>query len=288
MFQIQKYFLLFLFITALNATAYSFQIFDLVKNGDFEKLKVLISDNSELINSQDDFGATPLHWAGVRNKEKIAMYLINLGADVNLKEEHGGTTLHWAAHFDNTNIIRALISKGAKVNEANTMGRNALHVAARRGCLNVVKVLIELGAEIDTQTVQGQTALHIAAQGGHKEVFNLLLSEGASKEIKDQNDKIPSELFYQRPEPIQINLKNYENYTGKYERSQGGPVEISIENNKIFYISLVLDELYPISEHKFMSKSELFQISFVLNENNEVIEMKFRDRGRGFNATKVN
>ena len=55
-----------------------------------------------------------------------------------------------------------------------------------------------------------------------------------------------------------------------------------------FYISLVLDELYPIAEHKFMSKSELFHITFVMNGKNEIVEMKYNDRGRGFTARKVN
>lgn len=288
MFLIKRCLLLILFIASLSSTAYTDQIHDAAKNGDLEKMKVLLSSNPDLLNSQDDFGATPLHWAGIRGQVKISMYLIKNGADVNIKENHGAPPLHWAAHCDHTNVIRTLISKGAKVDEKNMMGRTALHVAARRGCLKVVKVLIELNADINAQTKQDQTALHIAAQSGHKEVYNLLLSEGALKEIKDENGKVPSELYYERPKPIQIDRKNYENYIGKYERQPGIILEISRENEKLFYISLVLDELYPIAEHKFMSKSELFQITFVINDKNEIVEMKYNDRGRGFTARKVN
>lgn len=288
MFLIKGCLLLSLLIASLGSQAYSDQIHDAAKNGDFGRMKVLLSSNPELINSQDDFGATPLHWAGIRGQVEISMYLIQNGSDVNIKENHGGPPLHWAAHFDHTSVIRALISKGAKVNEKNMMGRTALHVAARRGCLKVVKVLIELNADINAQTKQGQTALHIAAQSGHKEVFDLLLSEGALKDIKDENGKVPSALYYERPKLIQLERKNYENYIGQYKSQSGTLVEISIENNKLFYTSLVLDELYPIAEHKFMSKSELFQITFVINEQNKVVEMKYDDRGRGFTAVKVN
>ena len=175
MFLNKRCFLLILFLASLSSVAYN-QIHDAVKNGDFENMKVLLSSKPDLINSQDDFGATPLHWAGIRGKEKISLYLIENGADVNIKENHGGTALLWAAHFDHTKVIHALINEGAKVDEQNIMGRTALHAAARRGCLKVVKVLIELNANINAQTKQGQTALHIAAQYGHEEVFNLASS----------------------------------------------------------------------------------------------------------------
>ncbi len=276
-----------LFIASLSS-AYSDQIHDAAKNGDLEKIKVLLSTNPDLINLQDDFGATPLHWAGIRGHEKISLYLINNGANVNIKENHGAPPLHWAAHFDHTNVIRALVTKGGKVDEKNIMGRTALHVAARRGCLKVVKVLIKLNAAINAQTKQGQTALHIAAQYGHKDVYDYLLSKGASKDIKDENGKVHSELFFERPKPIQIDTKNYENYIGQYERETGLIIEIYSEKDKLFYSSLVLDELYPIADHEFMSKSELFHITFVFNEKNEIVEMKYNDRGRGFTARKVN
>ncbi len=288
MFHNKRCLLLILFISLLSSTAYPDQIHDAAKYGDLEKLKVLLSNNQDLINSQDDFGATPLHWAGIRGQVEISMYLIEHGADVNIKESHGAPPLHWAAHCDHTDVIRALISKGSKVDEKNMMGRTALHVAARRGCLKVVKVLLELQADVNAKTKQGQTALHIAAQSGHKEVYNLLLSEGALKETKDENGKIPSEIYYERPKPIQIDIKNYKNYIGKYERQPGIILEIFSEDDKLFYSSLVLDELYPIADHKFMSKSELFQITFVINDNNEIVEMKYNDRGRGFTARKIN
>ena len=285
---IKRCLLLILFLASLSSPAYTDQIHNAAKDGDFEKIKVLLSSNPDLINSQDDFGATPLHWAGVRGHVNISMYLIKNGADVNIKENHGAPPLHWAAHFDHTNVIYALISKGAKVDEKNMMGRTALHVAARRGCLKVVKVLIELNSDINAQTKQGQTSLHIAAQYGHKNVYAFLLSEGALRNIKDEKGKVPSELYYERPKPIQIDRKKYANYVGKYERQPGNILEISRENDKLFYISLVLDEIYPIAEHTFMSKSELFQITFVMNGENKIVEMKYNDRGRGFTARKVN
>lgn len=264
-----------LFVVPLMAD----EIHRAARYGDLGKIKSLLAEKPELLNLQDGFGSTALHWAAMRGWREMFDFLIAKGADVTIKERHGGTTLHWAAHNDDPEIVKILIQKGVNVNEKNMMGRAPLHVTARRGCIKATKALLASGAKIDIQNRDGGTPLHTAAKMGHKDMVKFLLSKGASKDIANNKGKTPLQLTKERPKPIKENPGTYDAYTGQYQTPRWS-FTITKKNNRLYYESLVLDKLYRISDTTFMSEAEWFQLTFVKNDRGKVEKVIYKANGR--------
>ena len=62
------------------------------------------------VNTQDDSGWTPLHWAASKVHNKVAKLLIEEGADVNVVNKDGLAPLDYAEN----QIFGVLIDNGAK------------------------------------------------------------------------------------------------------------------------------------------------------------------------------
>ena len=66
------------------------QLIEAVKDGDIGKVRVLIAKGA-YINTTDDKGGTPLHWAAYYGRKDIAKLLLMQGADINQKDKYGLT-----------------------------------------------------------------------------------------------------------------------------------------------------------------------------------------------------
>lgn len=72
----------------------------------------------------------PLHFALARALPRVAVALIEAGADPNSRDEEGKTALIVAANKEYTEVVRALLAKGADPNTANSRdGETPLHNA---------------------------------------------------------------------------------------------------------------------------------------------------------------
>lgn len=171
-----------------------------VKHGALSTVQAMLKAHPELVNAKDSrIGATPLHWAVIRNHSDIAELLIDKGADVNAVDKFGMTPLHKAASFNRKNMTKLLLSKGA---DSDIMGvkwgvfrMTPLHLAAEAGFPDVVEVLLSSGADINSRTggTNSVTPLHIAAGRDNWHVTELLLKNGAEVNTKDSNGKTPLE-----------------------------------------------------------------------------------------------
>ena len=124
----------------LNAAAHS---------GNFEVIRMLIEYNPADINSQDDYGWTPLLVAsGGRNfKDGSALrLLLEHGADVNVQDYKGTTPLQWASFSGALEVVRLLLKYGADVEARNSSGKTALQ-EVQEGHDEVVELLREHGAK---------------------------------------------------------------------------------------------------------------------------------------------
>jgi len=80
---------------------------------DMEIIKDLINKEPKLLNSLDGNDMTPLHIACAYGNKKLALELIQLGADVNASAVGGVTPLHIAADSGEEEVCKALVEKGA-------------------------------------------------------------------------------------------------------------------------------------------------------------------------------
>jgi len=83
------------------------------KNGDLVELKILL-DQGANVNAKDSFGMTPLHWAALIGKVKVAWTLIDRGEEVNTRNKIGRTPLEYAQNKAIKNLLR---KHGAKTGD---------------------------------------------------------------------------------------------------------------------------------------------------------------------------
>ena len=76
------------------------------------------------VNSQDDQGWSPLHFAAQEQSLPAIQSLLRNGANTEVTDSYGNTPLHKAVYFskDNLEIIAALINSGANPNKENNHG----------------------------------------------------------------------------------------------------------------------------------------------------------------------
>src|SRR5262249_51093138 len=83
----------------------------------------------------------------VKNPDTVLLRaLLKQGADVNSPQNDGATPLHWAAYEDHLEAADLLIRAGASINAANDMGVTPLWVACTNGSAAMIARLLEAGA----------------------------------------------------------------------------------------------------------------------------------------------
>jgi ankyrin repeat protein len=114
-----------LFTLIWSIPAFSGEIHDAAIKGDLAKVKSLLEKNPELVSSKDKDGFTPLF---VSHKDVVELLLAK-GADVNSKDNNGNRPLHWAAEMGCEDVVKLLLANGADVNARDYNGFTPLHWA---------------------------------------------------------------------------------------------------------------------------------------------------------------
>ena len=145
-----------------------------------------------------------LLWTAFFGKTKMAVTLIEAGADVNFQYSRGETVLITAIQEGHTEFVAALIEAGADVNFQNKKGETALMravsrrekeasgrinfemwEASRRKNTEMVIALIAAGADLNIQDIHGNTALMLAIQRKNIDIVKALIDAGADLNIQD-------------------------------------------------------------------------------------------------------
>ena len=162
------------------------------ENDKFETMKTLINCGADPnIFVGNDRRYSLLHEACVNNKYKHAEVLLQNGANVDIQtiDEWGSTPLHWAAEKGNNDIIRLLTKYNAKINKLDKKGYSVLERAYGNDKFETIKVLINCGADPNT-TSRGKiyTLLHSACQHNKFRHAEVLLQNGANVNIPSRNE----------------------------------------------------------------------------------------------------
>ena len=85
-------------------------------NGNIEAVKQHLAGGADLNIKDDNWGATPLHFAARNGHEDVAELLVVKGAAMDIEDDDGRTPLHMVADIGHNGIAELLIAKGADVN----------------------------------------------------------------------------------------------------------------------------------------------------------------------------
>ena len=123
------------------------EIHDAIRNGNLEKVKVLLQQNPSLISAEDDKSDTPLFYAVWFGHKDIAEFLLAKKANVNFKDQNGVTALHVAASTGNKELVELLLTNGADINSEMPNGYTPLRLAIEFKRADVAQFLLSKGAE---------------------------------------------------------------------------------------------------------------------------------------------
>ncbi|UCC39738.1 MAG: ankyrin repeat domain-containing protein [Candidatus Aminicenantes bacterium] len=178
---------LFLFVTQ----AFSNEIHQAAMKGDLAGVKKILAKKPDSVNSKDEDGKTPLHFAVQSGNKEVAEFLFAQGADINAKDAKGNTPLHSALAHKRADIARFLLSKGADVKIKAADGTPVIVIALMRGLKELVVPILDYGQDVNEKFEGGLRIIHMASLLGDKEIVEILLDRGADINVKSDENITP-------------------------------------------------------------------------------------------------
>lgn len=135
---------------------------------------------------------TPLCRAASKGHARVALTLLEHGADVGARSKSGFSPLHLAASFCQADVADVLLFAGADPNVRHLDFQvTPLHGAALRGCREIIVKLLGRNADVNSRDKAGRTALHYACSQNHVQAAQTLLSHGAKIGAADDKGNTP-------------------------------------------------------------------------------------------------
>jgi len=122
-------------------------------DGSISRVQSALADGAN-VNAKRSAGTTALHYASSRGYLEIVQLLVESGADVNVRGgDDNDTPLIWAVYNERNAVAKYLVDKGANINARDKSGRSALNYAYERGEMDIHDYLKERGA-IEFEPIQ--------------------------------------------------------------------------------------------------------------------------------------
>jgi hypothetical protein len=154
-----------------------------IARGDLDDVRLHLKLKPESAQRGKDAGLTPLHQAILRNRNEIALFLLDSGASVDAPDRSARTPLHLAVERGNVALVQALLARKAKPNERDRIGWTPLHHAAAKDRVAIARALLDGGANPMTLSERGGTPLHEAAASGSAEMVQMFLKAGVDPTV---------------------------------------------------------------------------------------------------------
>jgi ankyrin repeat protein len=157
-------------------------VFEACVVGDLPRVRILIEQQPNLVNTYAPDGFQPLGLAAFFGQTEVVEFLLSRGADVNSPSHNAMRVmpLHSAIANKHTVIARFLLDHGADVTTPQADDFTPLHEAAQNGMLDVTQWLLDRGAPVNPRLKSNsKTPLALAFELQHEAVAELLKQHGA-------------------------------------------------------------------------------------------------------------
>lgn len=150
-----------------------------LKEKKYEIIELLL-DFGANIESQDEDGWRPIHFAADQDRTALARRLLNLGCASEPVTHEGATPLFIAMDSNYIDMVDLLWTHTqGRTLQLSHSGATYGHLAAKRGRLDLIHQLLKLDRNVFEQTdIDGDNALMVAAYCGQSKVVDLLLAAG--------------------------------------------------------------------------------------------------------------
>ena len=165
--------ILFFVMNFNSANAQKRNVFDVARNGTVAELQDLIKENTEIINTTNEMGFSPLILACYRGNIEVAKFLIENVKDVNYKSPEGTALAGLSIRF-NKELVEALLRKNADPNIGDSNGTTPLIWAVKTGNEELVKLLLANKANKEQPDNLGIKPFEYAMQTHKENIINLL------------------------------------------------------------------------------------------------------------------
>jgi len=209
----------------------TFDICAVASTGNLENLKYLVESLNISVNTRDNDGTTPLHWASLQKHFEVVKYLVSKCADLEAQNnDEKQTPLMWACIGGDIRIVHYLIEQGASGIRTDARGYNSLHHTTQYGYSNIfyyllerveglthdcrdneghtplmwacyfdfediIRFLLGIGSDCNVCDRSGMTALHWAATKGKMKAIQALIQNGnVDPSLKDKNGETPADM----------------------------------------------------------------------------------------------
>ncbi|MGH7943573.1 MAG: ankyrin repeat domain-containing protein [Opitutaceae bacterium] len=190
---------------ATGAIVYA-TIDEAIARGDVEDVKRHLQRDPAAVRGAPDAKLSPLHQAILRKQAKIALLLLEHGADVQAPDTSGRTPLHLAVERGDAAMVKELLQRKADPAKRDRIGWTPLHHAAAKNRLEIAALLLDSGMNPNLLSELGGTALHEAAAGGSVGMVKLLLARGVDPSVRSTPGVTALDLAreYKHPELVAL------------------------------------------------------------------------------------
>uniref|UniRef100_A0A673AM45 Ion transport domain-containing protein n=1 Tax=Sphaeramia orbicularis TaxID=375764 RepID=A0A673AM45_9TELE len=220
--------------------------------GDLALLENLVKKSPEVLSEKDECGASPLHHAAAGGHVTLIQFITTVidSQELNSCDEHGNAPLHWAVERNKAESCRALMDLGADPNILNTALMSPLHLAVSHGHNSLVELLLSYSAtNSNLQGDLGNTPVMLACSINNCDALSVLLKHGARlcQQNKLGHFPIHAAAFAGAKKAMEVILKAgeefghiLENHINYLDKSKSSPLHLAVRGGNIDAIRLCL------------------------------------------------
>ena len=139
------------------------------------------TEDQAMLNAQNSSSRSGFFLACKYGHVHIALKLLEKGASVDTKDENGDTPLHFAVREGNEAVVRMLLEAGADVESKAIFGWTPLYRAVDMDSLPLVRMLLDFRADPNISIPRRGSCLELAIKRGHEDIAQLLREAGATE-----------------------------------------------------------------------------------------------------------
>ena len=217
------------------------EVYDYIKNNDYQSLKTLIDCNEDLSNMSYDGEPAPLliikhgslrtlklfvesfncknckdsingrnalHYAVMFKRLDLLKYLLKQDFDVNIPDKFGNTPLFYAVENKDIEFYKALLNYNANANFINKKKMNPLFYAIKSRNNSILGNLVRKGADINQKDIDGNTPILYARNNNLSRSETELAKLGANPESENTNTEYNKKVLSEQQEKLHSAIIN--------------------------------------------------------------------------------